>query len=200
VFDFDGVLLDTNGVKRRNIMKAVQQYCPEEAAKEFTDYFMERSGIPREGKVKAYFPLPQAEAILADYGRRNASTLVEARVTPGAEQLIQSCGGRGASCYVISGGTEKETFDVLAAKGLAKYFREVRGGPLTKEENWRKMSVTGHSVYIGDSQADYEFTRAAGISFIFLYGFTAFREWESFFENKSDLLVARSLRNLACGQ
>jgi phosphoglycolate phosphatase-like HAD superfamily hydrolase len=199
LFDFDGVLLDSNVHKRRNIMAAVSRYCSQEKARAFTDYFAQRSGIPREGKVRDFFPPPEAEMILADYGRRNECTLVEAEVTPGAEELLDSCSRRGALSYVISGGTQKETFDVLVAKGLAEYFLEVRGGPLTKEENWQEMSVSGSSVYLGDSQADHEFSVAAHIDFVFLYEFTAFTGWETYFRAKPGVRIAKNLCDLDCG-
>jgi len=199
LFDFDGVLLDTNAVKKRNIMAAVVQYRSQEKSRAFTDYFVERSGIPREGKIRSFFPPPEAEVILADYSRRNVCTLVEAEVTPGAKELLDSCSRRGALSYVVSGGTQQETFDVLAAKGLAGYFREVRGGPLTKEENWREMSVSGPSVYLGDSQADHEFSVAAGMDFVFLYECTAFTGWEAYFRDKPGVRIAKNLGDLDCG-
>ena len=199
VFDFDGVLLDSNAVKKRNIMAAASQYCSQQKAQAFTDYFAAQSGVPREPKIKAFFPSPQAELILDDYNARNARTLADATVTPCAEELLDACSRRGALTYVISGGAGQETYETLAAKGLVRYFREVRGGPLTKEENWREMSVSGSSVYIGDSQADYAFSLAARIDFIFIYEFTVFAGWRAYFRDKSGVLLAKNLCDLACG-
>ena len=197
VFDFDGVLLDSNAVKKRNIMAAASQYCSQQKVQAFTDYFAAQSGIPREPKVKTFFRSPEAELILADYNSRNARTLAQAKVTPCAEELLDVCNRRGALTYVISGGARKETYEALAAKGLARYFREVRGGPLTKEENWRDMSVSGPSVYIGDSQADYAFSLAARIDFIFIYEFTAFSGWQTYYRDKPGVLLAKNLCDLA---
>ncbi len=199
LFDFDGVLLDSNAVKKRNIMAAASQYCSQQKAQAFTDYFVAQSGIPREPKIWSFFRSPEADLILAEYNSRNARMLAEAEVTPCAENLLDACRRRGALTYVISGGARQEVYEVLAAKGLAGYFREIRGGPLTKEENWREMSVSGPSVYIGDSQADYRFSLAARIDFMFVYECTAFSGWQAYFRDKPGVLLAKNLCDLACG-
>ena len=50
IFDFDGVIFDTNSLKEKNIFKAVSLFEPG-SAQSFTKFFTQNNGIPREEKI-----------------------------------------------------------------------------------------------------------------------------------------------------
>ena len=47
------------------------------------------------------------------------------------------------------------------------------------------MVISFSLLYIGDSKYDYEVSTSLGLDFIFLKGWTEFKEWESFFKDKN---------------
>ena len=55
IFDFDGVILDSNFVKKEAIYKSVINFTDIENAKKFVNYFIDNSGIPREKKINKFF-------------------------------------------------------------------------------------------------------------------------------------------------
>jgi len=54
IFDFDGVVLDSNNIKRDAIKEAVNGVLKEKDVGEFVDYFIRYNGIPRRDKVEKF--------------------------------------------------------------------------------------------------------------------------------------------------
>ena len=67
IFDFDGVILDSNNIKKIAIGKAVQGVLSSQKAREFVDYFVSLNGIPREVKIEKYVPKGQFLQVLSKY-------------------------------------------------------------------------------------------------------------------------------------
>jgi phosphoglycolate phosphatase-like HAD superfamily hydrolase len=195
VFDCDGVLFDTNGVKAENIRQAVSERYDAMTTNRFVDYFVRHNGVPREVKVAAFFPDPSdREAILSRYNALNASTLSSVPVDPSARTLLDRLSPSGTAAveppaYVISGGSEGEVRALLAAAGILGYFREVLGGPTTKHEHLRRLRLGEPVCYFGDSLHDYEVAAELGLDFVFLTRYTQFCEWLAFFADKPEVSV-----------
>lgn len=180
-FDLDGVLVNTNAIKKRNIGAAAefkgQQFC-----REFVDYFTANNGVPREAKVEKFFPREEAEKVLLRYAELNSTTLHEAEIIPGAEDFLQEIGRLGKPIHVFTGATEDEAVALLSRLDLRKYFAGVHGGPRTKKENFSRGTHSSPVLMFGDSRSDYGFAQFCGFEFVFVFGFTQFTSWREFFE------------------
>ena len=53
IFDFDGVILDTNTLKENNIEKTIKKYLSPQKSKSCLQYFNSNPGIPREIKRRS---------------------------------------------------------------------------------------------------------------------------------------------------
>jgi len=88
IFDFDGVILDSNFVKKSAIGQAVEGVLSVEKAQEFVDYFVSLNGVPREVKVAKYVPMAQYEYVLNKYEGIIEKELKCAQLIPGVVETI----------------------------------------------------------------------------------------------------------------
>lgn len=196
LFDNDGVLLDTNPIKERNITQSVSRFTNPQKTKKFVKYFKENNGIPREIKIGNFFSPIETSAILEEYSTINSKTLVNAQITAGLISFLEHLKNIKKKPYVISGGDEKEVNYLLFKKKLTGYFKEIKGGPKTKEENLIDLNLRGSTLYIGDSQIDYNLSKQFKLDFIFMYGYTQFSSWKNFFRDIEEVIIIRDFKEL----
>jgi phosphoglycolate phosphatase-like HAD superfamily hydrolase len=193
ILDVDGVIFDSNGIKEKNIFKAALTYIEIQTAKKFTAYFTRLNGVPRETKIFSYFSKDPAVArsILDLYNMLNNQSLYSVVLTKGALQFIQYCYDK---FYIIalSGGAESEVKKLMRIHHISQYFKGIFGGPLTKEQNLKNIRLENPVLYIGDSKVDYEIANKISADFIFMYGYTQFRNWKDFFCKRKQ----KSIENL----
>lgn len=184
-FDLDGVILDTNSIKRRNIGHAVE-FMGDAFRDEFVTYFTANNGLPREIKINKYF-LDKADRqrVLETYNRLNAEGLRTASPLPGAVELIQHLHSTGTPIHVFTGGSEEEARELLEKQGLNPFFSGIYGGPRTKQENFDRQAHHHPILMFGDSRSDYEFAKARHLDFVFVHGYTQFSGWQDFFATRS---------------
>jgi HAD superfamily hydrolase (TIGR01549 family) len=186
--DFDGVIADTNTLKKQNIMAALLNYIDESDANKFVTYFIANNGIPREKKIFAYFSdKALALKILNSYNSLNKN-LIDAMLIEGLVEFLNK--NKHIPIFILSGGDRLEIEDFLLCKSIRKYFTEILCGPKTKEENLELFDLKRPALYIGDSAHDYELAKKFYLEFIFLYGTSQEVEWSdkkfpdaSFFKN-----------------
>lgn len=196
VFDLDGVLLDSNFIKEENIYKAALQVTDTVTAHTFSRYFSSRNGVPREVKINAFFGENEiASKLLELYNSLNEHSLYNASIVTGALQFVASIKGK-ATMYVASGGSTIEINSLLREKKLFDFFKAVLGGPQSKEQNLSALDLKGQTLYFGDSLEDYKVALQFGFGFVFVYGYTQFFEWQSFFLNKLVLSTIKDFKNL----
>ena len=193
IFDNDGVLFDSNNIKRMNISKACSQYITGSQLDNFVDDFIYRSGIPREVKIKEYFSENESIKILDIYNKLNKVALNSAGLTCGATTMIKNIFSMNKNAYVISGGDEDEVKQMLRENKILQYFDSVKGGPNTKYQNYNELQLIGSSVFFGDSMYDYKFAVANNLRFVFISGYTIFKQWEQYFQDKSEVLILKYL-------
>jgi phosphoglycolate phosphatase-like HAD superfamily hydrolase len=180
LLDMDGVLIDSNAIKARNIEQAAL-FKGQAFARRFAADFVAGSGIPRETKIAQWFSDDEASEVLATYNRLNAETLHQAEVLPGVAAFLDHLRALSVSISVFTGGLRAEAVQMLAEKGMLDYFVDVYGGPLTKEENFSRRDHLAPIVMFGDSRVDYEFAQSCGLDFVFVAGATHFLGWREFF-------------------
>ena len=194
-FDLDGVILDTNPIKKRNIKEAVA-FKGIDFRDEFVAYFTANNGVPREVKIASYFEKDEAKRVLENYNRINLSNLHEAAPVCGVIEVFQYLRERGTPIHVFTGGTEEESSELLEKIGLKSYFAGIHGGPLTKNENFDLQIHQKPILMFGDSRSDYKFSVAKKLDFIFVSGFTQFDDWERFFHKRPIVGMIEDFRDL----
>ena len=196
IFDVDGVIFDSNALKADNIRSAAEEFVPQEEAEKFTEWFTGLNGIPREIKVHKWFAdKGTAEGILESYTRRNEETLYDVAFTDGARQLLENA-SEGHELIALSGGEVGEVRTLFERKGIRSYFREVLGGPKTKQENLVPVTLHHPIVYVGDSRIDYECAVDIGADFVFMAAYTQFSGWQSYFAGKTGVRIIQTLEEL----
>jgi len=182
-FDLDGVILDTNPIKKRNIGEAVA-FKGADFSRKFVAYFTANNGIPREAKIAKYFDGDDAKRVLQDYDLINLKTLRGAESIPGVTKVFEYLNLLEIPIYVFTGGTESEAIDLLEEMKLKSHFAGVYGGPNTKGENFDRQYHERPILMFGDSRSDYEFAKERDLDFVFVYGYTQFKNWRDFFNDR----------------
>jgi phosphoglycolate phosphatase-like HAD superfamily hydrolase len=190
VFDCDGVIVDSNGVKEGNIREAARSVCDPDTTDRFVAYFTGNNGLPREPKIVAFFDDPATQqAVLSAYNRLNAATVPLLEPDPVARRFLEQCSRAGVTMYLLSGGDEREVELLLDNAGIAPLFRAILGAPLTKVEHLERLNLAGRTCYFGDSRYDYEVATRFGFDFVFLSRYTQFRDWREFFAHRPEVRV-----------
>jgi phosphoglycolate phosphatase-like HAD superfamily hydrolase len=180
VFDFDGVLVDSNAVKRR-AYRDIFADAPE--SKAVVDAVLQSDteddrfgvirailrGLNREGNTTA-----EQDLLVAEYGERynticeeHAATCAEVR---GASSALPRL-AKSHALYIISATPEVPLRRIVKRRDWSRYFREVLGRPRTKGENLarviRREGVRGQRiVFVGDGRRDLDAAREAGCRFV----------------------------------
>ena len=192
IFDFDGVILDSNSIKKSAIQASVKSILAEDAAREFVDYFVNLNGVPREQKIAKYIPADKRSRVLKKYEEILDAKLKDAELISGVAELIKSLHALKIKLFVLSGGTEIEVKMLLRNLGLYDYFEGVFGGPKNKEKNLQYMEVKKPVLYFGDSEIDYLVSTEHQFSFVFVYGASSIKNWKDKTKNWN---IFRTIKN-----
>jgi phosphoglycolate phosphatase-like HAD superfamily hydrolase len=193
IFDFDGVIVDSNFIKEKCIFQASKDYAQKDYHNNFIEYFIKNNGVPREIKIDNFFSKEQSIQILKKYNNCLSSKLKEINVTNEFLSFINLLKFYNKKLFVLSGATREEVLNIIRNKGLDKKFIKIMGGPKTKEENLETTVLTGKTLFIGDSKKDYEVSKQYNFDFIFMYGYSQFKEWKEFFKDKNILMSIKDL-------
>lgn len=178
VFDCDGVLLDSNGVKTDAFFRAAEPY-GRDKAEALVDYHVRNGGISRYVKFRSFLTDivgrdrvddRELDDLLERYGSFVQQGLLDCEVAPGLTRLRELTSS--ALWLVVSGGDQEELRAVFAERGLADYFDGgIYGSPDSKDEilarEWQNGGILQPAVFIGDSRYDIEAATRAGLDFIF---------------------------------
>lgn len=177
IFDFDGVIVDSNPIKIGAFIAMYRDhgeaFCAEIAA-----YYRLYAGISRVAKFRhieeAMLGRTVDDERIAELAQR-FSELVEDAVTacptiPGALEFVRAHAGD-RPLFVASGTPEVELQRIVARRGWAPLFTEVRGSPTHKTEVVRDIVAANglspaETVMVGDALTDLEAARANGLPFI----------------------------------
>lgn len=183
VFDCDGVLLNSNGVKIEAFRAALADE-PQELVQTFIEYHQAHGGVSRYEKFAHYFaklrPTPNAEHAVAkslvDYSEYLKVHLPLVEEVPGARQVLDYLQARDVPCVVISGGNEHEVQVALEQRGMSQYFQHICGSPTPKSVHMQKTRAhcdatfpgDMRGVFFGDARLDMEIAESAEFDFVFV--------------------------------
>lgn len=176
-FDFDGVLAESADIKTEAFIDLYSAYGPAVVAR-VLDHHARHAGISRLVKIrdchKAFLGIDLDPGEHARLGALYAAIVKEKVVicpwVPGAREVVEALSGR-IPLFIVSGTPEEELLEVVARRGMAAYFDEVRGSPALKPEIIEDLIRThgvdrGGALMVGDAPTDYHAARDTGIAFL----------------------------------
>lgn len=181
IFDFDGVISDTNELKKNNVLSAVSRHLSPQESTDFVDYFVKNNGVPREIKFKKKFGSGEIyNEVLSQYDFINKQSLSEAKLVHGVSAFLNKLHQKKKQLIILSGGKKSEIDAILFRQQLTGYFDFILSGPLEKKKNLASIrdQITGPVIYFGDSQEDYYLSDKNNLDFVFVSSKTQFLDWE----------------------
>lgn len=175
IFDFDGVILDSNQLKLEAFYQAVLKY-GEENAGHFKNYVKLNFGTSRFRLFDYFFTNIlghtsdfeiEKEALLKMYATSCIDLYNQASFCDGILDVLHACAHK--TKFVASGSLEEELIQVCINKNIFNQFKGIFGSPALKTaivENIIKTNSFSSAVFIGDALADYEAASINNIPFI----------------------------------
>lgn len=175
-FDFDGVILESANIKTDAFLELFSAY--PESLDRIRQHHVENMGVSRFRKFEWIYRevlnrqiLPDESKALGDkFTELTFQKIIECPFVPGAKELLQWTKNR-VQCFVVSGTPQDELIRIVHQRGLAEYFKEVRGAPDAKsqiiEQLAREYSLSKEKcLFVGDALTDYNAALAENIDFI----------------------------------
>lgn len=177
ILDFDGVLVESADIKTEAYAALYKGYGPE-VVEQVIAYDRLHGGLSRFAKFRYY----HRELLKKELGRRDAMRLGRRFSHLVKDAVIAAAWVRGVpefladysdlfELYIASGTPEAELRQIVAARGMASFFKGIYGSPRTKVKIIGDiLSRSGYrpeeAVMVGDSLTDYQAAVCAGISFV----------------------------------
>jgi len=175
-FDFDGVILESVDIKGwafGKLFEDAPEYVDEIVAFHYAD-----GGMSRFDKFRYIYknilrkPLPHKkfEKLCEDFAGLVYNRVLECEFVPGAKKFLQKYYKK-IPLYIISGTPQEEIVNIVKAKRLDPYFKDVFGAPTTKGQ-WAKRIIDERDldptevIFIGDAISDYRAAKENGLFFI----------------------------------
>ncbi|MBE6094928.1 MAG: HAD family hydrolase [Schwartzia succinivorans] len=177
IFDFDGVILESASIKTDAFAEMVKAY-PAEIGTKFVEFHLAHMGISR--KVKFQYLIEDLLGESCTEGKLDAlgqkfseivhSKILVAPFVPGAREFLESSYKK-LVFYIASGTPQEELRQIVAERGIEKYFTAVYGSPAKKEKIVEHiMQAQGYEkeevLFVGDADTDLFAARASGIPFV----------------------------------
>jgi phosphoglycolate phosphatase-like HAD superfamily hydrolase len=201
IFDCDGVLLNSNGIKSAAMFDAASIWGKEQAS-ELVDYHKQNAGIDREIKFLHFFKIilgcqynfeSDMDLLRERYSFRVKEHITDCDEAPSLRPLLASLRDLGIALFVASGANQAELRAILSKRGLSPYFDGIFGAPDSKIEILgREISIGNMSqqrLFLGDSKYDWEAAKVHDCEFMFVSEWTDFKDGESFFAQKNIKII-----------
>lgn len=176
IWDFDGVIKDSVGVKADAFAGLFPDGPPELVAR-VRHHHLENGGVARYEKIPIYadwareFGLStDAETLLARFSTVVIERVISSDWIPGVEAVLRTR-KNDKRYFLLTATPEDEIREIIRALDLADAFDDIRGAPRSKTENaedlMRQHDLKGdRCVVIGDSRSDLDAAITLGARFI----------------------------------
>jgi beta-phosphoglucomutase-like phosphatase (HAD superfamily) len=177
VFDFDGVLVDSEPVKARAFERIFSRY-PEHAAR-MSRFVAENPSMPRAGKLKYLVEeclgrrgdTGLLARLLAEFSAETLEGVCACPEIEGAREFLEQARGT-IPLYLASVTPLEDLTQILRRRGLLDYFKLVYGDPPTAKADairdalQRERCEPARALLIGDSIGDYHAAAQTGVRFL----------------------------------
>lgn len=177
IFDFDGVLAETNNIRFNGFVKLFNDFSKEQLDR-FIEYVQCNGGLSRYKKIQYFFnkilQKPVSDDAVLEWAERYSTlvkeAVIKAKPVEGSLDFLENYASR-FEFIIVSGSDQEELRLVCSARKINHYFAEIMGSPPEKENNivnlltgkrWKRETC----LYVGDSINDYEAARKNGIDFV----------------------------------
>ena len=178
LWDFDGVIIESNSVREQGFREVLKQY-PIEQVEELIDFHNVNGGWSRYVKFRYFFEEIRKEPItdekVSELAVQFSAIMKVLLVNPElliAETVafIEDMYNSGKEMHIVSGSDVNELRGLCSALEIDHYFMSINGSPtpkniLVKEVIEPYQYLKENIVLIGDSINDYEAAKVNGISF-----------------------------------
>ncbi len=177
LFDFDGVIADTNQIRLQGFLDLYNKEHPKRMDA-YVDYLEKSHGVSRYEKIRyLYHDILNTDVsekeVLKDavsYSKLVKQKIMNATEIEGSTFFLKEYHDK-AVLGLISASDGKELIDVCKSRNIDKYFDEIMGSPIKKVDNIntfiKKRGINKNNVvYVGDSLHDEAASYTSGVSFI----------------------------------
>ena len=200
IFDFDGVILDSNEVKT-NAFKNISSRFGLNASLQLVNFHKKNGGISRFKKIEWFMESVLKSNdnnlknnLIDEYGKEVMKSLLDCKLRTNLDNLKKKL--KDSKWAIASGGFENEIKFFLHEKNLIKNFElGVFGSPTPKIDILKNIKIKNNNekkikwFMVGDSLYDYECSKNNNINFIFAYEWSEIEIPKSFLNDKSILII-----------
>ena len=189
IFDCDGVILNSNKIKSKTFKKVTKNF-GDKISDQFYNFHIKNGGVSRNEKFKYFVNQllnkkddKLINKLIFEYSQNIYYELLNCEVSDCLKSLKKKYSS--IDWFVLTGGNETEVKDIFHKKKI-KYFKEdnIYGSPKSKYDNFKILTnnnlIKYPVIFFGDSEYDYKFSIDNYIDFIFVSGWTEFKDWNSF--------------------
>ena len=197
IFDCDGVILDSNKIKTQAFREALSSE-PVDEVEKLIDFHISNGGVSRYEKFAYYFDAikksknkeSDIKQALCNFSSYVQSRLISCDLVPGVIEFLVRMKSLNIKCFVNSGSDEIELNKIFIERGIKNLFEEIKGSPNTKDFNTSQIiSSVGEDkkgIFFGDSKSDYLSAKKYSLDFIFISGYSEWRNPKGRFTNQKE--------------
>jgi phosphoglycolate phosphatase-like HAD superfamily hydrolase len=178
LWDFDGVIMDSNAVRDIGFEKVLANY-PKESIEELMKFHHQNGGLSRYVKFRYFFEEILKQEITEEKIQELASSfsVIMKSLLVNPQLLIEDSlnfiksNYQNYNMHIVSGSDQNELRFLCSEMKLSQYFKSIHGSPTAKKDLVKQvLEVNNYKkdncILIGDSINDYEATINNGIDFM----------------------------------
>lgn len=177
IFDFDGVLCDSNDLKGETFATLYAHEGPE-IQDAIRAYHRDNGGMPRREKLARFerdilgraLDEDRLDRMVAGFAAAVEEAVIACAEIPGATDFLATHAGRPA-LFIISATPHEEMLRIAERRGMTDRFVSVHGSPPSKAET-AAMLIARHGLrpgrvaFVGDAVQDYAAATALDLHFV----------------------------------
>jgi phosphoglycolate phosphatase-like HAD superfamily hydrolase len=177
IFDFDGVLVESNEIRFNGFRKLFKDY-PQEQVERLVSYAKANGGVSRYKKIGYFFDAIRREPIsdesinhwAAQFSELVEQDVVEAKSVAGSLEFLKEYSSL-FDFAIVSGSDQVELRRICENREIDHFFKTILGSPVEKKDNIATLLSElnwshDRSVYIGDSNNDLDSAKANNLDFV----------------------------------
>ena len=198
LFDFDGVLFNTNRIKSEAFRQALDGY-PPRAVDDFIRYHEATGGISRYIKFPYFFEVilgltdsgQKQQVVLDRFSKISERLLTAATPMPGVSEFLAAIQKTGKPSAICSGGNRNEIEIMLSRHRLDHRFIEIWGNEKSKAEHAVEHISPHYSrvLFFGDARYDLDVAEQFGFDFVFVASLSDWPDGRQIAKTRGHLVI-----------
>ena len=177
IFDFDGVLVESNEIRFNGFRKLFKDY-PQDQVERLVDYAKANGGVSRYKKIEYFFNEIRQESVsgesvnrwAAQYSNLVEQDIVDAKSVEGSLGFLEEYSNK-FDFAIVSGSDQAELRRVCKKREIDHFFEKILGSPTEKKDNIATLLSDlnwqhNKSLYVGDSNNDLDAATANDLDFV----------------------------------